>query len=157
MAADVPGAASDIAANPTPPGPDDRPPPGFTYMPRAAFVNHVGPIYQAEGNEPGDMRLGLRVRPVHCNTMGFMHGGMAATLIDSAMARAQISLLKRRTVTLKMTVEYLDAIAVNDWLEVAARTTSHGPDVAHTEAEIRVDGAVRVKASGVFRLLRPLK
>ena len=63
-------------------------PPGFVHVLRAPFINHVGPLLQAVENAPGEMCLGLRVSLVHTNTMGLMHGGMIATLCDSAMARA---------------------------------------------------------------------
>ncbi len=132
-------------------------PPGFRYVARAAFVNHVGPIFQAESNAPGRMRLGLLVAETHCNSMGYMHGGMAATLVDSAMARALVGLVNRRAVTLRMTIDYLDPLARNDWLEVDARVASHGAETAQTEADILVGDAVRGRASAVFRLLRALK
>ena len=130
------------------------PPAGFEYLPRAPFINHVGPIYQAIENPPGRILLGLRVAQVHANTMGLMHGGMAATLADSAMARSSVNLLKRRMVTLKMTMEYLDAIRVGDWLEIDGRLADHDADFAHTTCELRVGGKARVKATGVFRLLQ---
>lgn len=130
------------------------PPGGFEYKPRAAFINHVGPIYQAVENAPGRMRLGLRVADVHSNTMGLMHGGMAATLADSAMARSTHAVLKRRMVTLKMTMEYLDAIRLGDWLEIEGRLVDADADFARTECELTVDGQARVKASAVFRLLK---
>ena len=33
------------------------PGPGFVYQARAPYVNHVGPLYQAEHNAPGEMTL----------------------------------------------------------------------------------------------------
>lgn len=134
--------------------PPEAPPPGFEYMPRAPFINHVGPILQAIDNPPGSMRLGLRVAKIHANTLGLMHGGMAATLCDSAMARSTHAVLKRRMVTLKMTMEYLDALRMNDWLVIDGRLVSADADFAHTACDISVDGQVRVKATGLFRLLK---
>jgi uncharacterized protein (TIGR00369 family) len=127
---------------------------GFEYVPRAPFVNHVGPIYQAVETAPGEMRLGLRVAEVHCNTLGFMHGGMIATIADSAMARALISRLQRRSVTLKMSLEYLDTVNRNDWLVAEARLVSHDETAAYTECDLKVGDSIRARATGVFRLLR---
>jgi uncharacterized protein (TIGR00369 family) len=132
----------------------DDPPEGFVTVARAPFVNHVGPIYQWSNPEPGSMRLGLRVAEVHTNSFGFMHGGMAATLSDSAMARALVGYLGRRAVTLRMSLDYLDTLNLGDWLDVGARVISHDDMVAHTECEIRVGDSVRVRAAAVFRLLR---
>ncbi len=141
-----------------PPSPPREIPPetpnGFVHVLRAPFINHVGPLLQAAENPPGTMTLGLQVETVHTNTMGFMHGGMIATLCDSAMARALVSKLQRRTVTLRMSLEYFDAIRRGEWLEAHARLVDHDEDVAHTECRVMIAGALRARATAVFRLLR---
>jgi acyl-coenzyme A thioesterase PaaI-like protein len=134
--------------------PERSAPADFEYMARAPFVNHVGPIFQAISNSPGSMCLGLWVDEVHCNTLGFMHGGMTATIVDSAMARALVSTLERRSVTLKMELEYFDTINRGDWLEAHGRLLSHDDEVGLTTCEVRVGGKMRARGSGVFRLLR---
>ena len=130
------------------------PPPGYAYAPRAPFVNHVGPILQSVANAPGTMRLALRVGDIHPNTMGYMHGGMIATLVDSCMARALHSVLQRRTLTLKMGLEYLDAVKLGEFVEVSGRLVSWDEQVAQTEAVLKVGGTTRAKGTGLFRLLR---
>lgn len=129
-------------------------PAGFVHVARAPFVNHVGPLLQAEHDPPGEMTLGLKVDQVHTNTMGFMHGGMIATVCDSAMARAAVFLLNRRTVTLRMAMEYFDPIKRGDWLTAHGRVVDQDGEVAHTECLVRVGGEVRARGTGVFRLLR---
>ena len=130
------------------------PPPGYEYVPRAPFVNHVGPIFQAAQNAPGTMRLALRVGEIHANTMGYMHGGMIATLVDSCMARTLHSVLQRRTLTLKMGLEFLDAIKLGELVEVKGRLLAWDEQVAHTEAVVQVGEGVRARGTGLFRLLR---
>ncbi len=130
------------------------PPPGYAVAPRAPFVNHVGPIWQWTDNAPGTMRLGLRVAEVHSNTMGYMHGGMIATMIDSAMARAMHAVLKRRALTLKMGIEYLDAVKIGELLEVHARLAASDEQVAQTEALVKVGDSLKARGTGLFRLLR---
>ena len=130
------------------------PPPGFEFVTRAPFVNHVGPVLQATLNPPGVMTLGVQVEQVHCNTMGFMHGGMIATICDSAMARAAVGKLQRRTVTLRMAMEYFDPVKKGDWLVARGRLVGHDEDIAQTECLIMVGDDVRARGTGVFRLLR---
>jgi len=141
--------------------PADQPeftaPPGFVHVLRAPFVNHVGPLFQASENAPGEITLGLTVELVHTNTMGFMHGGMIATICDSAMARAAVFKLNRRTVTLRMGMEYFDPVRKGDWLTAHGRLVGHDDEVAQTECLIRVGGEVRARGTGVFRLLRAVK
>jgi len=132
-------------------------PAGFVYVARAPFVNHVGPLFQAEKDAPGEMTLGLKVDTVHTNTMGFMHGGMIATVCDSAMARAAVFLLNRRTVTLRMALEYFDPIKRGDWLTAHGRLIDHDGEVAHTECLVKVGETVCARGTGVFRLLRAAK
>jgi uncharacterized protein (TIGR00369 family) len=137
--------------------PDFAAPSGFVYVARAPFVNHVGPLFQAEQDAPGEMTLGLKVDTVHTNTMGFMHGGMIATICDSAMARAAVFLLNRRTVTLRMGIEYFDPVKKGDWLTAHARLLDHDGEVAQTECLVKVGDDVRARGTGVFRLLRAAK
>lgn len=144
-----------MAADPRPGlTPGSAPPPGFVHVLRAPFVNHVGPLLQRIENPPGVMTLGLWVEHLHTNTMGFMHGGMIATVCDSAMARATHTKLQRRTVTLRMNMEYFDPVKLGDWIEAEGRLVDHDEDVAHTECLITVAGQLRARSTGVFRLLR---
>ena len=131
-----------------------EPPAGFVHVLRAPFINHVGPILQAVQNAPGRMTLGLQVELVHCNTMGFMHGGMIATVCDSTMARATHTLLQRRTVTLRMALEYFDPIQKGDFIEAHGALLSEDGEVAHTECRVMAGGSMRARSTGVFRLLR---
>jgi acyl-coenzyme A thioesterase PaaI-like protein len=143
-----------MAADPPPASPPA--PPGFIHLLRAPFVNHVGPLLQREENPPGQMTLGLWVEQVHTNTMGFMHGGMIATVCDSAMARSTHGTLKRRTVTLRMAMEYFDPVKQGEWMEAHGRLVDHDEDVAHTECLIVIKGQTVARSTGVFRLLRKL-
>jgi acyl-CoA thioesterase len=134
--------------------PAEGAPPGFVHVLRAPFVNHVGPLLQAIENEPGTMRLGLKVDAVHTNSFGIMHGGMIATVCDSAMARAMFTKLQRRTVTLRMALEYFEPIQKGDWMEAHARLATEDGEVAHTECRVMVGDRLCARATGAFRLLR---
>lgn len=141
--------AADPPLSSSPPSPT-----GFVHVLRAPFVNHVGPLLQREENLPGRMTLGLWVDLVHTNTMGFMHGGMIATVCDSAMARSLVGALQRRTVTLRMNMEYFDPVRKGDWMEAHGRLVDHDEQVAHTECRVVVNGQTCARSTGVFRLLR---
>jgi uncharacterized protein (TIGR00369 family) len=151
MPAEEPAPGSDI------PPSDIIVPPGFVHVLRAPFVNHVGPLLQAVENAPGEITLGLNVATVHLNTMGFMHGGMIATICDSAMARAAVFKLNRRTVTLRMGMEYFDPVKKGDWLTAHGRLVDHDEEVAQTECLVKVGDVVCARGTGVFRLLRAAK
>ncbi len=143
-----------MAADTPPDSTSGDAPDGFIHVLRAPFVNHVGPLLQRAENPPGRMTLGLRVGTVHTNTMGFMHGGMIATVCDSAMARATFQTLQRRTVTLRMNMEYFDPVRQGVWMEAHGRLVDHDADVAHTECLVVCGDVTCARSTGVFRLLR---
>jgi uncharacterized protein (TIGR00369 family) len=155
MADPPPGARPDDEDK-TDASPDEMLARDFEVMARAPFVNHVGPILQAKTDADSELRLGLKVATVHTNTLGLMHGGMIATMIDSAMARALVAKLKRRSVTLKMSLEYLDAVQLGDVIVATGRLVSSDQDLAFTECAVRVGDVLKVRATGVFRLLKPV-
>ncbi len=132
-----------------------EPPSGFETFDHAPFLHHVGPVYRAVDDVPGEIHLGIQIDEIHRNSIGVVHGGLIATVVDVAMARAHISKLKRRTVTLKMTLEYIDAVRIGDWMVAHARLTTHDDKVAHTECTVRVGEVLKAQGTGVFRLLRP--
>jgi uncharacterized protein (TIGR00369 family) len=129
-------------------------PPGFIQVLRAPFINHVGPLLQREVNPPGTMVLGVQVAEIHANSLGLMHGGMIGTICDSSMARAAFTQLQRRTVTLRMNLEYLDPVRKGVWLEARGRLIDHDEEVARTECRVMVGETLCARATGVFRLLR---
>lgn len=131
-----------------------EPPEGYTRVDRAPFVNFVGPLYQAIAPPPGRVRLGLRVTGHHVNTMGGLHGGMAATMADSAMARALVFQLNRKAVTMRLSVDYVDSVREGDWVDVEAWVAAEDGEFGHTACEISVGGEVRMRGEAVFRILR---
>lgn len=133
---------------------DADPPAGFSLVRRGPFTTFVGPILQFDASPPGRVRLGLRVNDNHINTMGYLHGGMAATLADSAMARALVFLLKPKAVTLNLSIDYEGGVRLADWLEADAWVEHEDGEFGHTACEMRVGEEVRLRASAVFRILR---
>ncbi|MEL6664368.1 MAG: PaaI family thioesterase, partial [Pseudomonadota bacterium] len=112
-----------------------------------------GPVYRADADE--DLRSGLLVLDRHCNGMGFLHGGMAAAFSDSALAWAVWWHTRRRSVTLKLTMTYLDIVKAGTWLEARPEVDAVKDDCVHVHADLWANGAVKsARADAVFRLLR---
>ncbi|MEM9739296.1 MAG: PaaI family thioesterase [Pseudomonadota bacterium] len=120
---------------------------------RGPFTRHNGPVYRADDDD--DLRSGLFVLERHCNGMGFLHGGMIAAFSDSALAWAVWWKTQRRSVTLKLTLTYLDTVKVGTWLEARPTVTAEKDDCVHLYADlIGRYGAKVARADAVFRLLR---
>ncbi len=91
----------------------------------------------------------------HYNPMGTVHGGYAATLLDSACGCAALSKLSANQgfTTLELKVSYLRAITADTGPLVAkGKVTSIGRRAAFTEAELH-DKAGRLLATATSTLL----
>lgn len=131
-----------------------RVPEGFTLaQTRGAFSNHNGPLYQA--SEPEDLRSGMFVLDRHCNSMGFLHGGMASAFADRALAVAVWDATKRFSVTLKLTLHFYETVRLHDWLEVHPNVSSVSNGIVQVHADLLIGGTkLAARADATFRSLR---
>lgn len=100
------------------------------------------------------MRSGIWVLERHCNSMGFMHGGMVSSFADGALAWAVWYETRKMSVTLKLTTSFFGTIRPGDWLEANPRVTSHEEGIVHVTADMTVEGALAARADATFRVLR---
>lgn len=100
----------------------------------------------------GEVVLGWEAREEHLNLQGLVHGGVLATLLDTAMGLAVRSALEpgRRHVTIEMGIHYLRA-AHPGRLRARGRVARVGREIAFADADV-VDGQDRVlaRATGTF-------
>ena len=131
-----------------------EPPEGFgPTNSRGAFTLHNGPTYRA--TEDGDVRSGFYVLDRHCNGMGFLHGGMMSAFADSSLAWAVWSETRRLSVTLKLTMEFLDIVRKGAWVEARPETVLVSKGIAHVSTPLITASGRRVaNADGVFRLMK---
>ncbi|MEM7766173.1 MAG: PaaI family thioesterase [Pseudomonadota bacterium] len=130
------------------------PPEGFAPTnSRGKFTLHNGPIYRANGE--GDLRSGFYVLDRHCNGMGFLHGGMISAFADGALAWGVWNRTRRMSVTLKLTLSFLDIVRLGSWVEADPVVDAVDGEMVHAHAMLRVDGGGgAARADAVFRLLR---
>lgn len=120
---------------------------------RGKFSNHNGPIYIAE--EKGDLRSGMFVLDRHCNSMGFLHGGMASAFSDRALAVAVFSATERMSVTLKLSLHFYETVRLENWLEAHPKVLSYEHDLVQVSADLLIDGTkLAARADATFRTLR---
>lgn len=115
---------------------------------------HNGPVYRA--TRPGDIRSGLWVLDRHCNSMGFMHGGMVSSFADGALAWAVWDATRKMSVTLKLTISYFGTIRPGTWLEARPQVTSASEDgIVQVTADMLSGGdKLSARADATFRTLR---
>lgn len=128
----------------------DTIPTGFKpWQASSPFMTHLaelGALYRRDA----DCVLALRVAHAHTNMHSIAHGGLLATLADSALGhtiaqRAQVSV-----VTVQMSVDYLDPVKPGDWLEAHVRIDKQGRRLIYATCLLQVEGRVKLKANAVF-------
>jgi uncharacterized protein (TIGR00369 family) len=104
--------------------------------------------------EPGRTRYELDVGPDHLNRTGVAHGGVTASLLDTALGAAVVASLgpEERTGTLQLSVQFREAL-LPGLVTVEGRVARRGRTVAFAEGEIRdLSGRLLATAHGVWTI-----
>ena len=125
-------------------------PDGFELSERTGpFLDVIGPVYTCTGER--GILLGLRARTEHCNARGFVHAAVLAALLDVVCGRnCGARTPAPNLLTVSLTVDYLAAARVGDWLEASARVARAGRRLAFADGMVEADGTPVAKASAVF-------
>ena len=101
------------------------------------------------------VELGVWLRQVHCNSRGFVHGGVIATLADNAMGLscAACHPAVKGALTVSLNVDYVATAKLGQWLQIAPRVLKAGSSLSFADALITADGETIARASATFRIL----
>jgi uncharacterized protein (TIGR00369 family) len=106
--------------------------------------------------EPGRAVIALEAREHHWNPMGTLHGGVLASIADTAMGIAHGSLLQdgESSTTIEMKINFLRPF----WrgrLTATGKAVKHGRTLTYLEAEVAgADGNLVARASSTCMTLR---
>ena len=116
------------------------------------FAGDLG--VRAQAAEDGHARLEFKAEHHHLNPAGTVHGGVLATLVDTAMGMAARSRTDDGEVpaTSQLTVAYLTAASEGPMV-VTAQVRKHGEHVLLCDADVDQDGKTVVHAVATFALL----
>ena len=122
-------------------------------MATGGFAERLGA--RPEAAEEGSARLGFEATDEHLNPAGTLHGGVLATLVDTAMGLAVRTTTDDGEVpaTSQLTVTYLRPGKPGP-LEVTARLRTRGEHLTVCEADVEQDGTPLVHALATFALLQ---
>ncbi len=127
-------------------------PAGFHELKEAVgFAAANGPWF--EKREAGRAIRGFRPGPQHANALGIVHGGMLAAFLDSAMGTAVWHGLQRRSVTLRLSIDYLGPARVGDWLQAEGEVMGHDEHVAQVRGRLYGPRHEVLAGLGTFALL----
>ncbi len=116
------------------------------------FAQRLG--VAVEGAEDGSASIRFEAREEHLNPAGTLHGGVLATLVDTAMGQAVRSATDDDDVpaTSQLTVTYLRPGTPGP-LEITAKVRTRGEHLTVCEADVEQDGRSLVHAVATFALL----
>lgn len=122
----------------------------------SAFQQHLG--HRLAGWGPGYARFEMALTPALLNRHGVPHGGVHATVLDSAMGYATVypgadaGAARPMSQTLSMSVSFL-APARGTGIMAEGRVTGGGRRTVFTEARLwDSEGTLVATATGVFRI-----
>jgi uncharacterized protein (TIGR00369 family) len=119
-----------------------------------SFVDRLG--VRIRTADDGTARLELDATDEHLNEAGTVHGGVLATLVDTAMGKAVRSRTGEGDVpaTSQLTVTYLRPGRPGR-LEATGRVSKQGDHLTVCEADVEQDGRTLVHAVATFAVLHP--
>lgn len=102
----------------------------------------------------GEVTLKVPVQKHQYNTMGTVHGGVYATLLDIAMGMAIRSIVKVPSVTVNLGVNYMSGVSEGA-LIVKGTVVNQGYRLVVANAAVySQDDVLLANASGTFKVLR---
>ena len=114
------------------------------------FSRHIGA--RVEDVERGHSVISIDVEDIHLNGAGTLHGGVYASLIDTAMGLSVLALVGVRTATIEMNVHFLGAVSegrITCQSQVLHRTRR----TATAEAKVHdAKGNLVAMGTGAFRV-----
>jgi uncharacterized protein (TIGR00369 family) len=133
-----------------------HPPEGFLlHFRKSPLTDPWEPLFSRHTADA--VQIGLWLREAHCNSRGFLHGGVIATLADNAMGLScgKSLPLAEGLVTISLNVDYAGMGRTGEWLQIEPRVLRTGKSVAFADALVTADGQIVARASATFRVLGP--
>ncbi|MET0295211.1 MAG: PaaI family thioesterase [Phenylobacterium sp.] len=131
------------------------PPPPQGFAPsagRGPFTSLNGPIYHRLDGEV--LQHAFFPLERHTNGLGLVHGGMLSTFMDGVLAAAVGRSLRRRAVTIHLSIDFLNMGRAGEWILGEGRVTRATQAVAFAEGRAFVGPRDLIRVSGVFKLMR---
>jgi uncharacterized protein (TIGR00369 family) len=130
-------------------------PPGYVrHFKTSPLTDPWEPLFSIR--EPSKVKIGLFAGDAHCNSRGFLHGGIIAALADNAMGLSCAEQLDGISggVTVHMGIDYLATGIKGQWIEFDTYFTKVGRAVSFANCEVTANGEVIARGNAVYQILR---
>ena len=112
----------------------------------------VGPLFQADDNQAGAVRLGFHSEARHLNYLKQVHGGMMSAFMDYVLWTTARSVWPgAAVVTISMNIDFVAICPVDAWIVGTGDLIRAGKSVAFVKAAAVANGNVVVHATGSYR------
>lgn len=130
------------------------PPHGFEpHFRKSGITDPWEPLYSRKTDT--GIEIGFLAGPQHCNSRGFVHGGLVSTLVDNALglscAITQDPPLSLVTVTLN--VNFLSSSRQGDWVMVVPEHRKVGKRLSFASGHVLAGDAVCALVSASFSVM----
>ncbi len=129
-------------------------PEGFVPLRRmSGYMAGFGQLYLHAGRRT----LAVRIDESHLNNLGIPHGGMLATLADTAIGM-MMSLETGRAksaVTVNLSLDYLDSARPGDWVEARVEFDKLGSRLRYGNCRLFSGERCLLRATAIFAVLAP--
>ena len=129
-------------------------PADFQIMSRSSpYIDMVGPLYYKLTEE--GLQVAFRAEEKHCNSRGFVHGGMLSTAADIALGygAGDFPNGNRAMVTTSITIDFAGSAQLGDWVVFKTDVQKVGRMAAFANTYAHVGDKRIVRASGIFSVL----
>ena len=136
-------------------------PPGFERLNRGGpYMANLGELYcrKVEAEREGEIVFAMRIEDKHTNMRGIAHGGMLASLADSALGIGLTLYCDGRQsfVTVNLSTDFVEAARPGDWVEAHIDVQKLGARMAFANCYLQVGARRILRASGVFAVMNAL-
>jgi uncharacterized protein (TIGR00369 family) len=132
-------------------------PTGFELFTRPSpLLDPWRPLYASQRDDR--IIIGVRLREPHTNSRATAHGGLIAALADQAMGMSCGVRLRAEGIaasnlwTTSLTIDYLGAAKIGQWLVFDTTFARVGKTVCHAEIDIRADENTIARGRAAFRV-----
>ena len=109
------------------------------------------PLYSRR--RPDGIDLAFEVREAHCNSRGFLHGGVLAALCDNIMGLslgAVLNQTKANIVTVNLAIDYLGSAKLGDFVMIEPRVIRAGGSLGFCDALVKCSDKSIARANATF-------
>jgi uncharacterized protein (TIGR00369 family) len=126
---------------------------------RSPLTDPWEPLFARETDDA--VHLGLEIREAHCNSRGFAHGGLLSSLADNAMGMSAVRIARRQpgaektsAVTVSLTLDFIDAAKVGEFIAFQPAVLKVGRSLAFADCRVLCGERLIARASASFRLVQ---